>query len=236
MNKLRSEILDYHSNLINEIDIKSEKAIYYFKREEFENQINSDRYKIITKIKEVEKIKLNELNNSDSIYNGMFCFFIPRTYLSFLDLISESEEDNEQENDEKDDAKNEFFKRILDEETNDKFEFNQQIGRLVINNFNLNKNLVKNLIVKSTLDVCDNFEESIKFKIISQLIEAKNNELIIDLTQIENNQIKKLNLSNDFLNLDEKSLNVIEAILNIKSLNKLTFRNRLIDQIRCPKS
>ncbi|CAF0948001.1 unnamed protein product [Brachionus calyciflorus] len=239
MNKLRSEILEYHSNLINEIDIKSEKAICYFKREEFENQINSDRDRLITKIKEVEKIKLNNLKNSDSIYDGVFCFFIPRKYFSFLDLPEPESE--EQDDDDDDDehkfeltAQNEFFKRILHEETKDKFEFHEQIGRLVVNNFNLNKNLVKNLIVRSTLDVfggCENFEESIKFKIISQLIEAKKNQLIIDLTQIENNQIKKLNLSNGYLNLHEKSLNFIEANLNIKCLNELKLRNRLIDQI-----
>ncbi|CAF1157127.1 unnamed protein product, partial [Brachionus calyciflorus] len=45
--------------------------------EEFEVEIHSDRNKIIAKIRDIEKIKLNNLQESDSIFQDFFCIFKP---------------------------------------------------------------------------------------------------------------------------------------------------------------
>jgi len=76
MNQSRGKILEYYSNLINQIDIKSEEAILKCKIDEMKNIVNSDRAKIIAKIKEIQSIKLDNLKSTDSIYDGLFGFVL----------------------------------------------------------------------------------------------------------------------------------------------------------------
>ncbi|CAF1111467.1 unnamed protein product [Brachionus calyciflorus] len=219
MNQIRSEILDYYSNLVNQIDIISEKAIKFFKTEAIVHQINSARDKIISKIKEIEQIKLKNLKPSDSIYDGLFCFFIPKNTFSFLDFKTDLESN---------------FPKYLDFE----FEFRNDIGLLVILNNNLNKKFVDKLIgrhesaksEKLELDqvmwVFDTYEECAKFSVISQLINAKKDDFIVDLSEIENNQMVKLDLTfESHFKKNTEILSAIKSCLNVDSIRDLKYNS-----------
>ncbi|RMZ96425.1 hypothetical protein BpHYR1_005956 [Brachionus plicatilis] len=64
MEKLRKEIIEYNSNLINEIDIKCEKAILFFKTEETIQRhfmMGFHGYRIIAKIKFYPRRKISQI-------------------------------------------------------------------------------------------------------------------------------------------------------------------------------
>ncbi|CAF0955755.1 unnamed protein product [Brachionus calyciflorus] len=244
MNQIRSDILEYYSNLENEIDIVSEKAIAYFKTEDTVNKINCGRDKLIAKIKETEKLKLNTLKDSQSIYDGIFCFFIPISDFSYMDSKSDSESEEVEEDDDEPDEwdeqddkkrflkwKNRFLNKLLRERKGE-FEFPNQIGQLLVTNCTLNNDIVEKLIGLDDLDEIEfeTFEESAKFNIFFQLIQAKN-DIIIDLTQLENNQIARLNLNGDCGGLNEKSLTFIDTCLNVQSIKELRLKNALIYEL-----
>ncbi|CAF0914801.1 unnamed protein product [Brachionus calyciflorus] len=204
MNRIRNEFLEYYSNLANEIDIKSEKAIDSFKNDDtIVNKINSQREEIIIKVKEVEKTNLNNLN--DSLLEGQSCFFIP----SLDSLDSQTKTDD-----------------------NSNFEFHSHIGQLVVINFNLNKTIIKKLIRRhvpkihnedsNKFDTCDEF---VRFKVFLKLIESKRDESLVDLTHSENNIIAELDLSDDYTDLNENSLSFISTCLNVEFLEKLKIEN-----------
>ncbi|CAF0922117.1 unnamed protein product [Brachionus calyciflorus] len=246
MNQNRTEILDYYSNLVNEVDIISEKAIRFFRTEAIVHQINSSRDKIISKIKEVEKIKLKNLKHSHTIYDGLFCFFIPRVTFSFLGLKSglESKKLDTCELFEEFDKKlelkgrNENLQSTFPKDVDYKFEFRNDIGLLVILNSNLNKKFVDKLIgrhesaesEKLELDqvmwVFDTNEECVKFSVISQLIKAKRDDFIVDLSQKENNQMVKLDLTFESnFKKNTEILSVIKSCLNIDSIRYFKYNS-----------
>ncbi|CAF1046671.1 unnamed protein product [Brachionus calyciflorus] len=246
MNLIRKEILEYYSNMINKIDIKCEKAISYFKTEQIENQINSNRHKIVANITEIEKIKLKNLKSTDSIYDGLFCFFIPSKFSAF-DSHSQYEkepeeefESNQDDNNQDSNESNAFMTSNLGQEDEidkrrDKFNFSDEIGCLVIVNFDLEKEIVENLVgLDHTYGLkFDTFEKMMKFKVIYQLINLKKDEFIIDLSQIEENQIEKLYLllNDEKLLKNDQSLSFLNTFLNIHSLKELEFRHRHIYEL-----
>ncbi|CAF0789628.1 unnamed protein product [Brachionus calyciflorus] len=235
MDVIRREILEYYSNMINKIDIKCEKALGYFKTEQIENQINSNRDKLVAKIKEIEKIKLKNVKSTDSIYDRLFCFFIPSKYSAF-DSHSLYEKEREEEFDSKEDdnnldpnESNAFLTSYLGQEDGIKFKFSNEIGCLVIFNFVLEKEIVEKLIGLEHSDELefDTLEKMMKFEVISKLIMLKNDEFIIDLTQTKENQIDKLYLgvTNTELIIHEQSLSFLNTFINIHSLKEFEFRH-----------
>ncbi|CAF0976877.1 unnamed protein product [Brachionus calyciflorus] len=200
MNQIRFEICEYYSNLIYEIDIKTENFICQLKKQEFEIQINSDRDKIISKIREIKRIKLNNLKDSDSIYQNLFCFFFP--------------------------AIEDHFQR----DYGDNLNFYKRIGQLVVINYTLDENTINKLKDRN----CHfHYGESIETIIFSQLIKAKTDELIIDLTKIENNQIRKLDVNKSGNEPNEETFKFSNRYLNVESVNILKIRNysRIFDQL-----
>ncbi|CAF0914782.1 unnamed protein product [Brachionus calyciflorus] len=75
------------------------------------------------------------------------------------------------------------------EDTDSKFEFKKRIGQLVVTKFTLSDKIIENKQSdnESESDTNDffTFKESAKSKVISQLINLKRDNLIIDLTQTE---------------------------------------------------
>ncbi|CAF0976895.1 unnamed protein product [Brachionus calyciflorus] len=181
MNRNRLEICEYYSKMINEIDTKTEEIIFRMKKQEIEcdYEINSDRNKIIAKIREIEKIKLNNLKDSDSIFQDLFCIFIPQKVFS------------------------------------GNISFCETIGKLALINYPLDENTIERLKrIASHL-------ESIEGIIFYQLINANRDELIIDLTKIENNQIKNLDIADARYQSNEQSIKFINRYLNVESVKKL---------------
>ncbi|CAF0777187.1 unnamed protein product [Brachionus calyciflorus] len=209
MNQVRSVILEYYSNLINEIDFKTEKALCELKNQVFENQINYDRNKIVAKIKDIEKIKLNSLKDSDSIFNGLFCIFISanEVYLSRLN------EDNP-----------DFDKS---------FYFHERIGQLAIINYNFDIKTVNQLMRNNYQNYYQNYEFEItpEYLVFSKLIESKKDQLIIDLTEIENNRMHRLDIRKCYGDLNANSLTFINTCLNVQSIKILEIKNFRIDQL-----
>ena len=134
---IHREILEYYSNMTNKIDIKCEKVISYFKTEQIENQINSNRDKIVAKLKEIEKIKLENLKQSDSFYDGLLCLFIPSKF-SVFDSNKKSNQDSYETNS--------FMTSNLGQRDGVEFKFSHEIGCLVIVNFDLDKDIVEKLM------------------------------------------------------------------------------------------
>ena len=105
----KKEVIDFFSNLINSIDIKCEKIIYYFKNKKQKNEI----YQILNfLIKQIKRIENFNLKNIDlNINEKRFAFFI---------------------------FKNPRSKSI-------EFEFNKDIGSLVLLNEFVNENIQHSL-------------------------------------------------------------------------------------------
>ncbi|CAF0914820.1 unnamed protein product [Brachionus calyciflorus] len=222
----RNIIVEYYSTLINEIDLNVEKAINFFKTgETVVNKFNSDRNIIIAKVKEIEKIKLNNFKDSDTIYDGLFCFFIPTKHL--IDLKTDSEESEKY-------SELDLMEFKLQLEAKEEYlKSRYQIGQLVVLNIPLNKKIVEKLIIGDFfIDQNENyFQELLKLKVLTELIQSNRDDLIIDLTNIENNQIEKLDLIKDYQVLNENSLSCISSLLNLKSIKEIKFRRGSITEI-----
>ncbi|CAF1023906.1 unnamed protein product [Brachionus calyciflorus] len=108
-----------------------------------------------------------------------------------------------------------------------KFEFKNQIGQLVVTSFILSDKITRNSRSQYNANYFefDTFEELSKFKVISQLIDLKKDDLIIDLTQTEMNQIESLSLISYYEQLEENSLSFIEHCLNLQTLKNLKIKN-----------
>ncbi|RNA01969.1 hypothetical protein BpHYR1_013520 [Brachionus plicatilis] len=123
MEILRKEIIEYYSNLINEIDIKCEKAILFFKTEETVNEIQANREKIISKIKQTEMIKLESFKDSETLYDGIFAFFISNRDSMDIELLQKSNS-----------IPDEKFPKswIKSQEKSQKFKFIVHLGQLIV--------------------------------------------------------------------------------------------------------
>ncbi|CAF1023926.1 unnamed protein product [Brachionus calyciflorus] len=168
MNRIRGEVCEYYSKMIK-----------------FEIQINSDRNKIIATIRDIEKIKLNNLQELDSIFQDFFCIFKPtRKY--------QNEKDYE-----------------------GNFNFYKRIGQLVVINNTFDENTINKLKYR---DRCNGFEKSFEFRLFSQLIDFQKDELIIDLTVIENNYIRDLDIGHE---VNGENLKYLSKYLNAESVKTL---------------
>ncbi|CAF1040416.1 unnamed protein product, partial [Brachionus calyciflorus] len=232
----RNEIVEYYSNLVNEIEHEFDRTIYYVQTEEnIVNKINSDRAKIISKIKEIEINKLKNLKDSESIYDGLFCFFILPKH-SFA-LVSKMNDDRQHKSTKKlktDYDIDQIEYKLKLEAKDEYFESRNQIGQLIVLNCTLNKKIVENLIdhcIDPDENQLNSFEDLVKVKVLTQLIESYRDEIIIDLTNKENNKIATLELKDDFQQLDENNLSFIETILNIQSVQELNLKNYFIYEI-----
>ncbi|CAF1077050.1 unnamed protein product [Brachionus calyciflorus] len=241
MNQICSEISEHYRNLINEIDILSEKAIDFFKsNQKTVDKITSDREKLIVKVNEVEKIKLTNLKHSISIYDGIFCFIIPTNSIFDSESNTVPTENEREESNRKIDK---LYYKLAFDAKQECLKCRKQIAQLVILNCTLNKKIVEKLIsndYESEKIELKTFEESFKFKIISELINSYTDDLIIDLTQIETNRITQLILSDDFCDLDRSNLNFVNTILNVPSVKEIKIKslytnlpNNLLRPFKC---
>ncbi|CAF1112202.1 unnamed protein product [Brachionus calyciflorus] len=113
MNSFKNRIVDYYSDLINKIDIQTEKVLYNEHCEDEIINLNVTRELFIRKVKEIEKYNLINLNvNTKNGFEDKFCFFIPN-WSMVIDKTSK---------------KNEIFYYLYN------FNFNDKLGKLVIVN------------------------------------------------------------------------------------------------------
>ncbi|RNA24920.1 hypothetical protein BpHYR1_006620, partial [Brachionus plicatilis] len=224
MSKKQEEILQYYSNLINEIDIKCEKAILFFKTEDAVNEIETNRQKIISKIKQIEIIKLENVKDSETLYDGSFAFFTSndRGNKLFCDYY-----DSEYVSNEKLDLNNNVpYSWTMSQKRGEKFDFVKHLGQLVVAS-SLKQNNVKKLIngeLKIKFDSDFTEKESTKFQVYAQLIKNKNDHVIIDLSQKEKNQIDSLKLtsnSEDDIPMTESGFELIPTYLDAESVREL---------------
>ncbi|RNA26863.1 hypothetical protein BpHYR1_011780 [Brachionus plicatilis] len=123
MEELRKEIIEYYSNLINEIDIKCEKAVLFFKTEEALNEIETNRENIISKIKQTEMIKLENFKDSERLDDGIFAFLISKRSSMDIELFEKSKA-----------IPDEKFPKswIKSQEKGKKFKFIVHLGQLIV--------------------------------------------------------------------------------------------------------
>ncbi|CAF1049596.1 unnamed protein product, partial [Brachionus calyciflorus] len=211
MNQSSGKILEYYSNLINQIDIKSEEAILKCKTDEMKNIVNSDRAKIIAKIKEIQSIKLDNLKSTDSIYDGLFGFVLffekyslewKTGHLVVLNNINLTEK---------------LFEEFIS-----------------ISEQNTEPFTIRSNCLTKKSDKFNTFEEFAKYRVIFNLVwnfhDDNIKEPIIDLTQIEENKLTMLELDSKFEELAENSLSFVEGFLNIEILKYLSLSNdKIVD-------
>ncbi|RNA13840.1 hypothetical protein BpHYR1_031574 [Brachionus plicatilis] len=137
MSQKTEEIIE----LINEFDINCEKAILFFKTEDAVNEIQANREKIISKIKQIEMIKLENFNDSELLYDGPFAFFISND--QFKDrsinpcqlrpnLLSKYNESDHTSDEKLDLNNNAPFSWTMSRKKGEKFEFVKHLGQLVV--------------------------------------------------------------------------------------------------------
>ncbi|RNA44873.1 hypothetical protein BpHYR1_041794, partial [Brachionus plicatilis] len=235
MSQKTEEIIEYYSRLINKFDINCEKAILFFKTEDAVNEIQANREKIISKIKQTELSKLENFNDSETLYDGTFAFFISND--QFKDrsinpcqlrpnLLSKYNESDHTSDEKLDLNNNAPFSWTMSQKKGEKFEFVKHLGQLVVAS-SLEQNNVQKLIngeLKIKFDSDFTEKESTKFQVYAQLIKNKNDHVIIDLTQKEKNQIDSLKLtsnSEDNIPLTESGFELIPTYLDAESVREL---------------
>ncbi|RMZ95595.1 hypothetical protein BpHYR1_024737 [Brachionus plicatilis] len=137
MSQKSEEIIE----LINEFDINCEKAILFFKTEDAVNEIQANREKIISKIKQIEMIKLENFNDSETLYDDRSinpCQLRP-------DLLSKYNESDHTSDEKLDLNNNAPFSWTMSQKRGEKFEFVKHLGQLVVAS-SLEQNNVQKLI------------------------------------------------------------------------------------------
>ncbi|RMZ97137.1 hypothetical protein BpHYR1_042600 [Brachionus plicatilis] len=235
MSQKTEEIIEYFSNLINEIDIICEKAILFFKTEDALTEIQANREKIISKIKQTELSKLKNFNDSETLYDGTFAFFISNDQFKdksnnpcqFRPNLLSKYNESDHTSDEKLDLNNNApFSWTMSQKRGEKFEFVKHLGQLVVAS-SLEQNIVQILInCQLNTKFESNFleKESTKFQVYAQLIKNKNDHVIIDLSQKERNIIDSLKLtsqSEDEILMTESGFEMIPTYLNVDSVKEL---------------
>ncbi|CAF1123276.1 unnamed protein product, partial [Brachionus calyciflorus] len=197
----KKEIIDYHEELRNKIDLKSEQLLQNLSRSNqnnFERSriINSVRESLINKVTEIESFNLFNLSKQTK-----FCFF-----------VSNSKILNDKTNDDK---KSSCFKN--------------DIGILILLNIilpNKTLNLIEKLINENTTMVLneplDSFKDFITIKVILCLVESKCHDMIVDLTTVEDNIINNLDFVTDEYSLDrEDDLGSLPRLLNLEKVENI---------------
>ncbi|RNA34668.1 LRR receptor-like serine threonine- kinase FLS2 isoform X1 [Brachionus plicatilis] len=223
MSKKQKEILQYYSNLMNYIDIKCENAILFFKTEDAVNEIETNRQKIISKIKQIEMIKLENVKDSETLYDGSFGFFISNDHDNELFCDYDSEYVS---NEKLDLNNNALYSWTMSQKRGEKFDFVKHLGQLVVAS-SLSRNNVRKLIngeLKIKFDSDFTEKESTKFQVYAQLIKNKNDHVIIDLSLKEKNQIDSLKLTSnsaDKIPLTKSGFELIPTYLDAESVREL---------------
>ncbi|CAF0840373.1 unnamed protein product [Brachionus calyciflorus] len=210
----KQEIIEHHEEIRNKIDLKSEQLLLTLNRTN-QNKleqigiINSLRETLVKKITELETFNLSNFNK-----HTKFCFF-----------ISNSKAGNDEIND------------------GDKWNFNfkNDLGVMIILNEILSNkilNQIENLINKKSEyslieeDTLGSFKSVIKTKIILDLIDSKFDNLIIDLTKVEDNSIENLEISCEEYYLDEKeNLNFLPKLICLEKVQTLDLSHSCDNEI-----
>lgn len=120
----RSQVIEYYEQLINKIDILTEKQILIETNEQEISILNDFRLNFIYKIKQIQDLSIKNFNSKNP-FGNRFCFFIECGPSS----------------------NSQSFEILIPEEvtTQYSFFFNNKIGNLVVVNQFLSEEIVKNI-------------------------------------------------------------------------------------------
>ncbi|CAF0988379.1 unnamed protein product, partial [Brachionus calyciflorus] len=90
MQTIKSEIIEYSSNVVNEIDIQCEKVLEKLNEKnekEKSRHINDIRKMMIESVHEIERLNLNDLSiETKCAFEKKFFFFIPNIEMKIIPL------------------------------------------------------------------------------------------------------------------------------------------------------
>ncbi|CAF0838458.1 unnamed protein product [Brachionus calyciflorus] len=230
MNIIKKQIIEYYQELINKIDLQSEKCLNKQgdnNTEEVEddesNNINSIRNTFISKIKELELANLNCLSNESKVpFENGFCFLIE----NYTMTTSRRE-----------DTRNRGFGPAY------RFHFENKIGKLVIVKEFINDKILfelneiinqKRINFRKDEQNLSSFEEVVKLTVILDVIEKKFEDRlpIIDLKFSESIEMEKLFISSERMsNLKHNDFDCLKDFIKPESIKELRLTSPLWDSV-----
>ncbi|CAF0984832.1 unnamed protein product [Brachionus calyciflorus] len=222
MQAIKRTIIDYSTDVVNEIDIQCEKV---FEKLNDKNQlekmstINNIRKMMIESVHEIERLNLNDLSiETKCAFEKKFFFFIPNNEMKIVPLNNKDIE----------------TQMIL----------NNEIGILVIlNQFEQNTFIssfrcgIKTLDESAVKNSFETFEDITKFVIIIMLMKKRlalaPNTFIYDLTNKVDNIIESININaSGIRSVSEIDLNFFEKLINLEYLDSLKIEVSKLDRIK----